>query len=147
MPLPWETGSRLANHANSVRVQHSLKQVALEQRTANVKTSKAALIDASVYDLIQSSLLEQWTLHLRAGDHFSALCEIRLAFLCALLWHTGLRLEDALRLLAQQISFSPYTPTRNLIVQINVTKSERDNQPYRVIAIDDDNAPYSICSL
>jgi len=86
-PYRGKTGSRLANHANSVRVQHSLKQVALDTAPQR-QYSKAALIDASVYDRIQSSLLEQWTLHLRAG----------------------LRLEDALRFLAQQISFSPSRP-------------------------------------
>jgi hypothetical protein len=119
MPLPWETGSRLANPANSVIVHHYLKQTALEQRAANVQTRKAALIDDSVYRLLQTTLLAQWASHLQTNDPLEALNSIRLSFLCAILWHTGLRLEDALRLLVQQIR--PIARSRQLLVQINVT--------------------------
>ena len=140
MPLPWETGSQLGNPANAVIVQHYLKQTALEQRTANVLTKKAALIDTSIYHMIQSTLMEQWAAYLHHGDYFNALCTIRLAFLCAILWHTGLRLEDTLKLLVQQIQ--PLHRTRQLLIQINVTKAERDSQPYRSVLVDDDGTPY-----
>lgn len=140
MPLPWETGTRLANPANSVLVHHYLKQTALEQRSANVHTRKAALIDDSIYHLIQTTLLKRWASNTQTGNKLDALHDIRLTFLCAILWHSGLRLEDALRLLVQQIR--PLSRSRQLLLQINVTKAERESQPYRTLLIDNDQTAY-----
>jgi integrase len=139
MPLPWETGSRLANPANSVLIHHYLKQTALEQRAANVQTRKAALIDDSIYHLLQSTLLHKWANHVVSANQIDALKTIRLAFLCAILWHTGLRLEDALRLLVQQIR--PVSE-KQLLVQINITKAERESQPYRTVLIVNDGTQF-----
>lgn len=147
MPLPWETQSRMANPANSKAVKHYLAQVALEQRTGNVGTQKAALIDDSIYDLLQRQLLADWAAENEAGNWPAAARTIRLALMCGILWHTGLRLKDAMRLLGQQIRTCYVNQGESLRIQVNVTKSERNDEPFRVIYAASDVSPYSICRL
>ena len=144
---PWESAGTRRNPCISLSVRRFIKLNALEQREGNVDAKQAALFDESVFAEIMRAAQADWFIARAEASDTLTLRRAQEVFLYAVLWHTGLRLKDALRLIFQQVEPLSVNGICGIRIHINVTKAEQESQPYRSIDIFNDGSAFNITSL
>lgn len=146
---PWSPHSENGNPCNSVLVKRYLDMIALEQAAGGVVTVQAALVDSSVFTSVVQATLRCWLAE-KERDPVAAVEALRDALYYSLLWNSGLRAGDALRLNVAQVTL--FEPSKSSPVggaYIDVTKAKAQINvlnPHR-ITIFDDGTPYAFNKL
>ncbi len=128
----WNPSSGTGNPCQSKLVGDYVQAVAGEQAAAGLTAKQAPLLDESVYAALMACLWERWmACDLVEGNEASAREAVEVAqelLLYALLWATGLRGGDALRLLAVNVEvYAGDTPSQpgGLYVWVGRSKTVR----------------------
>jgi hypothetical protein len=135
---PWNPLTWTGNPVASFEVDQLVKRVRREQFAAGLTKRKSLLISEGVYLAIMKGLIREAKLAWYKGCRKAAIVWYRDALWVAVCWHTGLRLQDALRILCQQI-----TPRRGrdgrpgLELRVLVTKTRHDSRGERKLWIPD----------
>lgn len=93
---PWQPLRASGNPCSSAIVDQYISCVEREHAAAGVETIQAALVDVSIFDRILQATLSDWADAPPASASRAAAA--RDAFFYSLLWHSGFRCADALRL-------------------------------------------------
>lgn len=127
---PWSQDAQRGNPVNSAEVKRFEKLNLREQAASGVVTLQAPLFDESVFIHFIRAGLQQWNSLMAAKKWKKAALLARDLVFYAVLWYTGLRGGDALRILTQQVDFN--APTGNsdnpwgISLRIAVTKTKWD---------------------
>ncbi|MBU6280279.1 MAG: hypothetical protein KGN78_13640 [Actinomycetales bacterium] len=97
-----------------------------EQCLAGVTQAQAALIDVSVYNRIICQAQRRWELARRRGDLVGAAKAAQDSFLYALLWSSGMRCGDALKLNANQLNMFRSSEASGVYIAAGIVKNARD---------------------
>jgi integrase len=120
MTTPWCPMRRAGNPADARRVAEFLELTEREQASGGVGAKQAALVDEMVFQRLTKEVLRAWRRHAYATPPdiraaYDAACD---ALFYVVLWNSGLRASDALRLNTAQFVFT----RTNTYIQIGVTK-------------------------
>jgi hypothetical protein len=135
---PWNPLTWTGNPVASFEVDQLVKRVRQEQFAAGLTKQKSLLISEDVYVAIMRGLIQEAKRAWSKRCKKAAVVWYRDALWVAVCWHTGLRLQDALRILCQQI-----TPRRGsdgrpgLELRVLVTKTRHDSRGERKLWIPD----------
>ena len=147
---PWNASTGTGNPCNSPYVQRYLDLISEEQCAAGVETVQAALIDETVFHRVMDTTLRACSQARKDGDVVEATLLAQDAFFYALLWNSGLRAGDALKLVAGQITATSPTATKpfgQLIVDVTRAKAGVKLGSSQRVVINSDNTRYGIVKL
>ena len=146
----WSPTSGTGNPLKSPFVDRYLTLIESEQCAAGVAQLQAALIDTSLYEAILRDTLSEWLEARHDHDDLSAIQYLRDALYYAMLWNTGLRAGDALRLMAGSITLFDATaahPHGGVYIRLHKTKRGVSlDDPHR-ITVPCDGTRYSLKRL
>ena len=143
----WSPQDGTGNPCAAAPPRRLIKLLQKEQLQAGIKALQAGLFDVSVYELLMVRVLGLWTSHRAAGRHLLALSAAREALYYAILWHTGLRASEALRLLRQHIEHIRAVGAMGLVdawdLHVGVSKTASGTGDARVLRLLDDGTSFS----
>lgn len=144
----WSPQEATGNPCASALVRRLIKLLQREQLQSGLKALQAGLFDQSVFRCIMDRVQGLWVAHRSAGRYALALQSAREALLYSILWETGLRASEAMRLLRQHIRQSSVSekggrPIAVWDLHIALTKTAAAASQARVIRIVDDGSQYS----
>jgi hypothetical protein len=144
----WNPVACSGNPATAPQVEAFVELVGREQLASGVVRKRAPLLGMCIYCYLIDGYLQR-CITLSAKGHFmKVVLTLRDALFLSVLWHTGLRAGDALRLLHQQIEDSFNEEGSGMwLLTVAVTKSARDTRKRRRIRIMDDGSYYSPLSI
>lgn len=129
----WNPQLGSGNPCASPLLDEYLRLAAREQAAAGVSEVQSTLIGQSVFDGMVLLWRKAGALMLRERREHVAAETARDCFLVALMWHTGLRAADALRLTVQQVTSVSGGAPGDLLIQVGVTKTS--SAPHQVHGI------------
>lgn len=141
---PWNPATCMGNPTISPQIDMFLQLVSREQLAGGVETRRAPLLGPCIFRFIIDGFLRASLRWLQARNHAKSFLAVRDALFLSILWFSGLRASDALRILCQQIE--PVTTddgTAGWALHVAVTKSARDVRSRRNLSIMDDGTRYS----
>jgi integrase len=142
----WQPATLSGNPVKSAEVEQFIRLNNREQLTAGVSKRRAPLFGRDVYHHIVDAAVDRWKAARRRGALAAAVICARDMLFVALLWHTGLRASDLLRVLVQQLEKVP--PGRGddkcWKLAVTVTKTNDDPRGIRSITLVDDNSFYCV---
>ena len=149
---PWNPDSRTGNPAASAEVKRFLAAVRLQQATAGVVAAQSPLLAHNLFATIilaasREASKAAATCATPLKRHRVRVAADRDALLYALLWHTGLRAADALRISLEQLSRSTVGSSGGWRLDVRVTKTARDRRDRRSLFIPDEPSSTSFASL
>jgi integrase len=103
---PWCNRQHVGNPCDSQEVRLYLKLSSKEQLRGGVAPKQAPLFDKSVFEVLMTAALGAWSKCRRKENHIESALAARDALFYSIMWSTGLRAADALRLLKQDIEFA-----------------------------------------
>ena len=140
----WNPALCSGNPTTSPQVEAYLELVGREQLASGVVKRRAPLIGICVFRYIMDGCLRQVAELSQRSKFAKVVLALRDAMFFSLLWHTGLRASDALRILHQQVELAREADgTQVWCLSVAVTKSARDARQRRRIRLVDDNTFYS----
>lgn len=144
----WQPATLSGNPVKSAEVEQFIRLNNREQLAAGVQRRRAPLIALDVYTHLVDTALQRWkNARAGAGAAGHALLEVasraRDVLFLVLLWHTGLRATDLLRVLVQQLDTAP-TQGHIWRLVVTVTKTSEDPRDTRRIALVDDGSYYCV---
>jgi hypothetical protein len=123
-----------------MHVEDYLELVGREQLASGVIKRRAPLIGVCIFEFVIDEYLRRVSALTQQRKFVKAVLELRDALFFSVLWHTGLRASDALRILHQQVEASHSDDAKDVwILSVAVTKSARDPRKRRTIRVIDDN--------
>jgi integrase len=125
----FDPRSGSGNPCQSPRIDNLLYMIEKQQCAAGTTQLQAALIDESVFDRIMLTVQTQWMRATQQGALKEAVLYARDAALYALLWQSGLRAGEALRLNANQVTLFRTKEHYGAYVAVGVAKA---HQSFRV---------------
>ena len=136
----WDAGACTGNPARSALVDNSyyLDLVEREQSTAGVRVRQAPLIGVCVFDALMSALLSALEAALSAKNWFESLQLARDGLMFSVLWHSGLRADDAMKMCTKQL-FEGSSLKAGWQLRVHVTKTSWDVADVRLVRFDDEN--------
>lgn len=142
----WSPATATGNPATAPEVKIFEDLSLREQAAGGVVTRRAPLMAVEVAYRVIDVAVAQGASAAARGNHAAAVSYARDAFMYSLLWYSGLRLKDLLRVLHQQLRFEATAsnisaPT--LMMRVTVTKTSHDPRTARVITILDDGSKYA----
>lgn len=142
----WQPATLSGNPVKSAEVEQFIRLNNREQLTAGVAKRRAPLFGQDVYRHIIDTAVGRWKDARRRGATVTALACARDMLFVALLWHTGLRASDLLRVLVQQLqtSRSDGGGRRCWRLTVTVTKTNDDPRGIRSITLSDDGSIYCV---
>ena len=144
----WNPVACAGNPATAPQVESFVELVGREQLASGVVKKRAPLLGVCVYRYVIDGYLQQTVAQTLKKQFVKVALVLRDALFLSVLWHTGLRAGDALRLLHQQVEESRDDDGKRVwILSVAVTKSARDTRKRRRIRIQDDGSYYSPMSL
>lgn len=142
---PWCYRTLTGNPCDSREVKAFVKWSDKEQLSGGVETKRASLFDSGVYRALQKHVLAEWNRARSAGNYLEAASMARDALCYAIMWTTGLRAKDTLRLLSQGVEwFSSGTQERSAgwYLHIGGSKTETRARQARMFQLWDDGSLY-----
>jgi hypothetical protein len=127
LPGPWCYRLNTGNPCDAKEVKLFYKLSGKEQLVGGVTVRQAPLFDRSVFEQLQTLVLTDWSISRRAGDHVASARSARDALFFSLMWCTGLRCQDTLRLLKQNVepaALASGPTTRCWYLHVAGTKTE-----------------------
>jgi hypothetical protein len=148
LAAPWNAMACSGNPTTSPQVESFIALVGREQLASGVVKRRAPLIGICVFKYILDGFLQQVaTLELQR-KYLKVMLLLRDALFFSVLWHTGLRASDALRILHQQVEGACDSDGRpTWVLSVAVTKSARDPRKRRKVVVVDDGGLASPASL
>jgi len=140
----WCPRGCFGNPCRSAHVDRYLAATELEQCEGGVSTVQSTLVDVSVFNKIMLATMGQWS-STEDTDRMVSAQAARDALLYALLWETGLRAADALRLLHQAVTpvWSSDGKTRGLAVNVARAKAVLSLDKTYVVTVWDTESDYT----
>lgn len=142
----WQPATLSGNPVKSAEVEQFIRLNNREQLTAGVAKRRAPLFDQDVYHHIIDAAVDRWKAARRRGALGSAAICARDILFVALLWHTGLRASDLLRVLVQQVEqmSAGRGKAKRWTLVVTVTKTNDDPRGIRSITLIDDQSVYCV---
>lgn len=144
----WSPQDGTGNPCASAVVRGVIKLLQKEQLQAGLKALQAGLFDVSVFHAIMDHILGLWATYREEGRLVDAYVAARDALLYSVMWNTGMRASDTLRLLSQHIeegrcktASGEEVPCWHL--HVAVSKSANAVGDARIVVIPDDGTPYA----
>lgn len=100
---PWSHQTAMGNPVQSEEVDLYRRAVEREQAQALVGLTQAQLFDESVYKTLQHCILQFVSQSSAAKQWLDAIRSAQDAFIFSLMWYTGMRASDTLKLLVQNV--------------------------------------------
>lgn len=140
----WNPVACAGNPATAPQVEAFVELVGREQLASGVVKRRAPLLGACIFRHLIDGYLQQCVALTSKRQFVKVVLVLRDALFLSVLWHTGLRASDALRLLHQQVEESCGDDGKAVwVLTVAVTKSARDPRKRRRIRIVDDGSYYS----
>jgi len=127
LPGPWCYRLNTGNPCDAKEVKLFYKLSGKEQLIGGVTVRQAPLFDRSVFEQLQLLVLTDWSANRRSSNHVGAARSARDALFFSLMWCTGLRCQDTLRLLKQNVepaALASGPTTRCWYLHVAGTKTE-----------------------
>jgi integrase len=140
---PWCRRQNTGNPCDSQEVKLYLRLSSKEQLLGGVAPKQAPLFDRTVFTSLMKAALVKWSQCQRAGDHLESALAARDALFFSIMWSTGLRAGDTLRLLRQDIEFAELSDgptTRCWYLHTSGTKTEGVPGASRLFQLLDDGS-------
>ncbi len=139
----WNPFSRTGNPCAAPEVTTYVDRMHEEQLASGTLRSKATLFDGSVFAHIMGAVRQQYSYHVGKANYVKAAMMAQDLLHYAIMWQTGLRNEDTINLLAQNIV--PFAePGRNgWHLHVGVTKTGRRVSQARILTMVDDGSENS----
>jgi hypothetical protein len=142
----WCPQTGKGNPCVSREVDEYVMGVQREQLQSGVSAKKAALFDESVFNALMDSVWAAWLQARDVNDLEVELSRAQDALMYAILWETGLRMSDALNLLAQDVTplrtDAPYF--RGIQLRVNLTKTAKKASQARLLKLPNGSSPNSV---
>lgn len=141
---PWCYRQNTGNPCDSQEVRLYLKLSSKEQLRGGVAPKQAPLFDSSVFKALMKAALGDWSKCRRRESHIESALAARDALFFSIMWSTGLRAADALRLLRQDIEFAELSDgptTRCWYLHTSGSKTEGVPGASRLFQLFDDGSP------
>lgn len=143
---PWLESAQAGNPCMAPEVDQYVAMIEREQCSAGVETVQAALVDVSVFNRVIQAALSAWQ-EAPIGS-VARVNAARDAFFYSLLWNSGLRCADALRLHASAVRVfsAALNPATSLVgpgLTVDITRSKtvaKGDKAYRITLWDNDAA-------
>jgi hypothetical protein len=144
----WNPIMCSGNPTTAPHVEAYLELIGREQLASGVVKRRAPLLGVCVFRYIIDGYLRRITSFVQNRKFVKILLVLRDALFLSVLWHTGLRAGDALRLLHQQVELSHDEDGQAAwCLSVAVTKSARDARQRRKLTLSDDGTFYSPIAL
>ena len=140
---PWCYRQNSGNPCDSHEVRLYLKLSSKEQLLGGVAPKQAPLFDVTVFQALMKAALAAWSRSRRSEDHVESALAARDALFYSIMWSTGLRAADTLRLLRQDIEFAELAEgptTRCWYLHTSGTKTEGVPGASRLFQLFDDGS-------
>jgi hypothetical protein len=145
---PWNAMVCSGNPATAPQVEAYIQLVGREQLASGVVKRRAPLIGVCIFRFVLDGYLRQVSRLSLRRKFVKVMLVLRDALFFSMLWHTGLRASDALRILHQQVEVSRSSTDHEVwILSVTVTKSARDTRQRRKIIITEDDTFHTPVSL
>ena len=139
----WNPVACAGNPATAPQVEAYVELVGREQLASGVIKRRAPLLGVCVYQYMMDGYFQQCVTLTAKRQFIKVVLVLRDALFLSVLWHTGLRAGDALRLLHQQVEESRGNDGKmTWLLTVAVTKSARDSRKRRRVTIVDDGSYY-----
>ena len=148
LAVQWNPIACTGNPATARQVEAFVELVGREQLASGVVKRQAPLLGVCIFRYIIDAYLEDCVTFTKRKQFAKVILILRDALFLSVLWYTGLRAGDALRLLHQQVEWmNEESGQQAWLLTVAVTKSARETRKRRSIRITDDDSFYSPISL
>jgi hypothetical protein len=147
LAAPWNPAACTGNPADSMFVNQFVRRNLRYQATAGVHANQAPLIGHCVFSALMDTVLAQGdgiTTLSGMGKRRRMLIVLQDALCFSLLWYSGLRGKDALRLQSNQVTLGITSGAhKQLRINVLITKTRYEPNRQRTVTIDDDGSRYN----
>lgn len=120
---PFDPRTGAGNPCIHARTDQFLEMIRKQQSAAGVTQAQAALVDESVFNKMLDHLQTNWKAAVQSGEPVRAAEFARDACFIAMLWESGMRAGEALRINASQVTRFSSTETAGVYVAVGEAKA------------------------
>lgn len=140
LTMTWDPSTCTGNPCAAPEVTTYVDRVHTEQLASGTLRTKATLFDSSVFTHIMGTVRQQLSYHTGRADYVKAAMAAQDLLHYAIMWQTGLRNEDTINLLTQNIVPFAEPNRKGWHLHVGVTKTGRRVSQARILTMVDDGS-------